>query len=70
MGLSIPPFHNSAIAVAKSPRVPLLLSWVGISKALLIKEQQFLCLGNEEINGRTVASDITVFCGISGSFLV
>lgn len=35
-----PPFHNSATAVAKLPRLPLLLRWGGISKALLIKEQQ------------------------------
>lgn len=61
MGLSILPFHNSATAVAKFPRVPFVLLWVGISKALLIKEQQFLYLGNEEIDKRTVASDITGF---------
>ena len=70
MVLSVPPFHNSATAVAKFPRLPLLLLWVGISKALLIKEQQFLYLGNGEINERTVASDITAFCGISGSSLI
>lgn len=70
MGLSIPPFHNSATAIAKLPRVPLLLLWVGISKAMLIKEQQLLYLGNGEINERTVASDLTAFCGISGSSLV
>lgn len=40
----------------------------GISTALLIKEQQFLCLGCGEINEQAVASDITAFCGISGKF--
>lgn len=69
MRTSVPPFHNSTTAVAKFPRVPLLLLWVVISKALLIKEQQFLYLGDGEINERTVASDITAFCGISDSSL-
>lgn len=35
---------------------------------MLIKEQQFLCLGCGEINEQAVASDITAFCGISGKF--
>lgn len=65
-GVVNPPFHNSATAVAK---LPLLLLWGGISKALLIKEQQSLRLGGGEINEQTVASDITAFCGISGSSL-
>lgn len=68
-GVVNPPFHNSAAAVAKLPGLPLLLRWGEISKALLIKEQQFLCLGGGEINERAVASDITAFCGISGSSL-
>lgn len=70
MRMSVPPFHNPTTAVAKFPRAPLLLLWVGISKALLIKEQQFLHLGNREINERTVASDITAFCGISDGSLI
>lgn len=56
-----PPFHNSATAVAKLPRLPLLLRWGGISKALLIKEQQFLCVEGGEINEQAVASDINGF---------
>lgn len=65
MGPSFLPFHNSATAVAKFPRVPLLLLWAGISKALLIKKQKFLYLGNGEINERTVASAITAFLAVA-----
>lgn len=68
-GAANPPFHNSATAVAKLPRLSLLLRWGGISEALLIKEQQFLCVEGGEINEQAVASDITAFCGISGSSL-